>query len=215
MRAIIVDFERRKRVNVIFFSHILSLSEGTGNIEICVILKSSFYISLYNNVEATIFSLLEKVHDEISRYKYEELTDKLKLKVADYHFGNQKTMNCKKKKELSDLILSGNYSLPQLESYQKFKTVFSGNLNLRKIRDVFSEYGIILGKIRGNPDHLLSVTNKRNKIAHGEQSLSEAGRVSNLCLESVMTSIDLILQDSIGRVDDFLSHKKYLGMPAD
>jgi len=210
MRSVLIDFDRRRQVSDTFLSHIEYLSNASGNVDICVILKSSFYISLYNNIEATIYSLLEKIHDEVSKHQYGELTDKLKLMVSDYHFGNKKVMNAKSKKQLSDLILSGDYSLPQLEDYQKFKTVFSGNLNLKKIRDVLGDYGIILGSVRGNPEHLLSVTNKRNKIAHGEQSLSEGGRISNQSLRRITLSIDSILQDTITRVEDFLSNRKYL-----
>ena len=210
MKSIYVDFGRRKASSYLFLSHIEEISYINGNVDICVILKSSFYISLYNNVEATIYSILEKIHDEISSRHYSELIYDLKEKVADFHFGNQKMMSVKKKASLSDLIISGRYNLPQLNEYQNFKTVFSGNLNLKRIRDIFKSYGINLGYVRGNPEHLLSVTNKRNMIAHGEQSLSEAGKTSNAALRSVMESVDLILEDAIIRAEDYIDNKRYL-----
>lgn len=210
MKSIYVDFGRRKANSNLLLSHIERLSSVSGNVDICIILKSSLYISIYNNVEATIYSILEKVHDEISSRHYSELIDTLKEKVADFHFGNQKVMSAKKKAILSEFIMSGRYHLPQLDEYQKFKTVFSGNLNLKKIRDIFKSYGISLGYVRGNPEHLLSVTNKRNMIAHGEQSLSEAGKTSNTSLRSVMKSVDFILEDTIIRAEDYIENKRYL-----
>lgn len=210
MNTIIRDFERRCEISRLFFSHIENVSDINGNVEITIILKSSFYISIYNNVEATIYSILERFHEKISQHKYQELIPELKKKVADYYFGNSKEMNSTKKVKISDRIISGDYSLPQLKEFMNVKTVFSGNLNLRIIRDIFHSYGAQIRNISGNPEHLLSVTTKRNKIAHGEQSLSETGRVSNKNLKEVMISVDCILRDVITSAGDYLANEKYL-----
>lgn len=210
MNAVRRDFEIRRKICNTFLSHIENISSVNGNVEISIILKSSFYISLYNNIEATIYSILERFHEEISRHKYQELIPDLKSKIVSYHFGNSHEMTLAKKIKLSDKITSGDYSLPQLKEFMEVKTVFSGNLNLKIIREIFKSYGSPIKKVNGNPEHLLSVTTKRNKIAHGEQSLIEAGRISNRNLKEVMISVDSILDDIIIKSSEYLDNQRFL-----
>ncbi|MDM3317844.1 HEPN domain-containing protein [Citrobacter sp. Ce006] len=210
MNSVRRDFEIRCKISNTFLSHIEEISSANGNVEISIILKSSFYISLYNNIEATIYSILERFHEEISRHKYQDLIKDIKSKIVLYHFGNSQEMTLAKKIKLSDKITSGDYTLPQLKEFMDVKTVFSGNLNLKIIREIFKSYGLPIKKINGNPEHLLSVTTKRNKIAHGEQSLIEAGRISNKNLKAVMVSVDSILDDIIIKSGEYLNNQRFL-----
>lgn len=97
MNAVRHDFEMRCKISNTFLSHIEDISNINGNVEISIILKSSFYISLYNNIEATIYSILERFHEEISQHKYEVLIPEIKSKIASYHFGNSNEMTLAKK----------------------------------------------------------------------------------------------------------------------
>lgn len=212
MKSIKYDLDVRNKINDDLFNHIekLSNSDITGNVDICLILKSSLYIAMYNNIEATIYSILEKFHNEISRYTYMELIPELRNKIADYHFGNKQELNTRKKIQISNIILSGNYKLPQLKEFMSVKVVFSGNLNLRIIRNIFKSYGANITNVAGKAEDLLSVTTKRNKIAHGEQSLKEAGRISNKTLQAVKCSVSSILDNVISRSELYLNNREYL-----
>ena len=68
-----------------------------------------------------------------------------------------------------------------------------------------------MGSVKGNSEHLLLVKNKRNKIAHGEQSISEAGlQVTNKKLREVQNSVNEALLDFISFADVFLQQRKFL-----
>lgn len=210
MRSVTADFRERSESVDFLLSHIESVSSVNGSVDITVILKSCFYVALYNNIEATIYSILERVHEECSKRKFVELSPKIKDKFLHYHFGNGE-LNIKRKRELADDFASSNLSFPYLNEYQKVKTVFSGNLDCYKIREVFNSYGISVGNVKGNSEHILLVKNKRNKIAHGEQSISEAGlQVTNKKLREVQNSVNEALLDFISFADVFLQQRKFL-----
>lgn len=210
MKSVMADFHERSRSVSNLLSHIESISSVNGNVDITIILKSAFYVALYNNIEATIYSILEKVHEECNKYQFVDLSVKIKDKFLHYHFGNG-DLNLKRKRKLAEDFASSNLTFPYLSDYQKVKTVFSGNLDCFKIREVFNGYGIDIGNVKGNPDHVLLVKNKRNKIAHGEQSLSEAGlQVTNRKLSEVQDSVNAALEDYISFADIFLFQRKFL-----
>lgn len=209
MNSVITDFNARVDSVSKMLSHIEEVSSVNGNVDITVILKSSFYIALYNNIEATIYSILERVHEEIHGCEYKSLTENIKCKFVSYHFGNG-DLSLKRKVQLTELLSNSSIYFPHLKDYQKVKTVFSGNLDCQEIRNVFKSYGIRIGRARGNPEHLLRVKNKRNKIAHGEQSLSEAGlQVTNRQLKEMHKSVELSLTDFIGAAQFFISERQF------
>ncbi len=214
MKSVMADFQERCRTVNHLLSHIESLSAVNGNVEITIILKSGFYVALYNNIEATIYSILERIHEECSKYNFIDFSPKIKDIFLNYHFGNG-TLNINKKRKLAEDFASSNLSFPYLSEYQKVITVFSGNLDCLKIRGIFKTYGIKVGNVRGNAEHILLVKNKRNKIAHGEQSLSEAGlQVTNKKLSEVQNSVNEAMSDYISFADIFLNDREFLAAAA-
>jgi hypothetical protein len=210
MNSVMADFQERSDSVKSLLSHIESVSSINGNVDITIILKSGFYVALYNNIEATIYSILERVHEECNKCHFVDLSPKIKDKFLHYHFGNG-DLNIKRKRKLAEDFASSNLTFPYLSEYQKVKTVFSGNLDCFKIREVFKSYGIIVGNVKGNAEHILLVKNKRNKIAHGEQSLSEAGlQVTNKKLGEVQKSVNEALFDFISYADLFLNQRQFL-----
>lgn len=61
MKGITSDLlERNVSINRLF-THIEEVSDQRGKIEVVVVLKASFFVALYNNIEATAYATLEKV----------------------------------------------------------------------------------------------------------------------------------------------------------
>ncbi len=210
MKSVMADFQERSESVNSLLSHIESVSSVNGNVDITVILKSGFYVALYNNVEATIYSILERVHEECSKCNFVDFSPKIKDKFLHYHFGNG-ALNIQRKRRLAEDFASSKISFPYLSEYQKVKVVFSGNLDCLKIKEVFNSYGIVVKNVKGNAEHILLVKNKRNKIAHGEQSLSEAGQqVTNKKLGEIQKSVNEALFDFISYADIFLNQRQFL-----
>jgi hypothetical protein len=71
-------------------------------------------------------------------------------------------------------------------------------------------YGIGTLKTR-NRNLLLIVKNKRNAIAHGEQSFKEACREMTINdIEKLIKATFVALDDIIQQVNDYFSQKKYM-----
>ena len=78
MDVIRKDFDQRCQAVRSFCEHVKALTNSKGTVKICVILKSSIFIAIYNNIEATFLSVFEKIHSEACCFKYEMLSDEFK-----------------------------------------------------------------------------------------------------------------------------------------
>ncbi|MCY1443742.1 hypothetical protein D9M71_601710 [compost metagenome] len=135
--------------------------------------------------------------------------------MLEYSFGRGRSADLKdaaKVEELKKKILAEDLRFPSIHDFLKRKTIFSGNLDARRLGDIAEEYGMDKPQFRGNTEHVLTVKNKRNKIAHGEVSLSDAGKgIKNTDLQNIFNAVNLILEDFINNSDEFLIKELYLG----
>lgn len=207
MNAVKADFtERFSDVNRLY-EHIDKLSKANGNVDIILILKASLYIALYNNIEAVIYSILERIHEEVSVCEYKKVTPNIKNMIIEYYLP---AVSGKKRNFAIKNIADFNLKLPSFSQYQNKKNVFSGNLDVKSIREIFKKYGIIF-KHNINSTLILEVKNKRNKIAHGECSLSDAGKNVKLeGLKKTVTSVEGLLNECMLQTEDFLMNHRYL-----
>ncbi len=207
MNAVKADFtERFSDVNRLY-EHIDKLSKANGNVDIILILKASLYIALYNNIEAVIYSILERIHEEVSVCEYKKVTPNIKNMIIEYYLP---AVSEKKRNFAIKNIADFNLKLPSFSQYQNKKNVFSGNLDVKAIREIFKKYGIIF-KCNINSTLILEVKNKRNKIAHGECSLSDAGKNVKLeGLKKTVTSVECLLNECMLQTEDFLMNHRYL-----
>jgi len=187
----------------------ISLTSNTGGVLETSILKSSYTLLLYNNLEATVSSSITHIHDKASEHKYDELSEEFKKLYADYyHFDISK----KKVKENLDGTVSGELKFPNFEDYCKRVNVFSGNIDLRSINDINKNYGIGHISLRGNnPANILTIKNKRNKLAHGEESFKNSCRQYSITeLTELGDSLEKLLNKFIELVDVFLTDRGYV-----
>ena len=207
MNVVKADFtERFSDVNRLY-EHIDKLSKTNGNVDIILILKASLYIALYNNIEAVIYSILERIHEEVSVCEYKKVTPNIKNMIIEYYLP---AVSEKKRNFAIKNIADFNLKLPSFSQYQNKKNVFSGNLDVKAIREIFKKYGVIF-KYNINSTLILEVKNKRNKIAHGECSLSDAGKNVKLeGLKKTVTSVECLLNECMLQTEDFLMNHRYL-----
>lgn len=197
------DFHNRCADIKHFHEHIAYLSTQKGTVKISSILKSSLFVALYNNVEATFYAIFERIHSELTTIPYLKLNDKLKAKIKDFYFKDKNNTD----EECQYL------TLPPIYDFLKKINLFSGNLDARKGKAIFKTYGISfeekyeLNKLYS----LVTIKNKRNKIAHGELSLPEAGKTAShqSLLQLINNSIE-VLDGFIRSAELFLSRKNYL-----
>lgn len=188
--------------------HISSLSDSGGVLE-SSILKSSYTLLLYNNLEATVSSSITYIHEKASNYKYDELSEEFKkLYASYYHFD----ISRRKVKEHLDGTVSGEFKFPNFDDYCKRITIFSGNIDLRSLNEINKNYGIARIDLRGkNPENILAIKNKRNKLAHGEESFKDSCRHYTLSeLEELGISLERLLTKFIELVDEFVINQRYI-----
>ncbi|WP_429055576.1 MAE_28990/MAE_18760 family HEPN-like nuclease [Aeromonas jandaei] len=210
MRGVIADLEDRNNSILCLLEHVQNLSENKGKVDIIVILKSSVFIAIYNNTEATLYACFEKIHSVLSQKKYIELPNNLKTIMLKYSFGKKSSLSMSDRalvdKEEKKLILT-EAKFPELSDYIRRQSLFSGNIDVRKINDLCKSYGILKQTPSIRDSHnMLWVKNKRNKIAHGEQSMLDGGKgIKNNELKNAYNSTDIILRTFISSCDDFIA----------
>lgn len=215
-----------------------SLTDGNKLIidsELTKILKANALLLLYNLIEGTISSVLNEVFGTISRenseYVHLELPIKriwLKYKHRSFSVGPFKQDDyilrtiesiineivAIQPKSISDLE-HGSRTVYDYEAYCKeiSSTDISGNLDAREIRKIFKLYG--LPEVNRSCDSMLKVKNKRNSLAHGNESFSQVG--SSFTIEELYRmkkEINSFLSHLLDEVEDFLTNKKYLTVNA-
>lgn len=197
--------EKIKNVDILI-SELKNLEDQSGKIKTISILKSAVIMMLYNIIESMLTLILQEIHDNISKESYQLLNFKLKKLYVKYHLTSKPTDNIKK----IDGIISDDLKFPTFEEYNSKNSIFSGNLDARKIDELLQLYGI--GKIRSpNRNKFLYIKNKRNKLAHGEISYVDACRdktINEIIIHK--ESVEEIICEVISLTSFYLSEELYL-----
>lgn len=139
----------------------------TQEVQCCV--KAQLIVMLYNLVESTVCLCLNTIYDEIHDFDltYSDLSDKMRAIWND----SCRRANMPEK----DLDEASKMSIKV--RFKELSTNTSGNIDIRKIYEIFDSYGCMIDKsIRENyADSFLTVKNKRNLLAHGNISFCQCG----------------------------------------
>ena len=177
------EYNKRLSEVEIYFDTLALLDKGSckiictdiiGNIldkdidnNLSTILKANGFLLLYNLIEATIRNsinaIFESVHSKNITFKH--LTDNLrKLWIR------QEVKNIKYEDifNLSKKILENELILFKAECVN-----ISGTIDAQKIRDIAKQFGYQEAK---DGRDLITIKEKRNKLAHGEYTFSEIGK---------------------------------------
>lgn len=198
--------------------------------EIIKILKSNTILLLYNLVEGTINSIMNEFIGTINRDrpKFKELENPIKKIWLRY---KHKSFGVAEKssedyilqtlesiieevveiipKEIKDTEL-GSRIISDYDAYiaETKSNEISGNLNARKIRELFSYYG--LPNISQGCDSLLRVKNKRNSLSHGNETFAQVG--SSFTIEDlfkIKIEIQKFLSHLLIETEEYLKNKRF------
>lgn len=181
-------------------------ASSRGGVVRSAILKSAYVIMLYNAIEATMSLVFERIHEEISRVNYVDLSPELKLIWVDFFFANQSS---KTFKAHLDGAINKNLTLPFLREFTEKIKLFSGNLDARKLDQLLKKYGI--GSLStADRGKLLIIKTKRNKIAHGELSFKEGCRnMTSAELQGLQRATFSALDSIVKQAELYIASKKY------
>ncbi|EGQ7859480.1 TPA: MAE_28990/MAE_18760 family HEPN-like nuclease [Vibrio parahaemolyticus] len=207
MYSIKIDYRERLEEATKLLEHISSLTDSGGVVESSII-KSSYVLLLYNNLEATVSSSIEHLHDCASVCKYDELSEEFKKIYADFHHYNISKKNVK---EHLDNTFSGDFKFPSYSDYCRKVTIFSGNIDVKSLNDFNKKYGIARLDLRGKtPENILVIKNKRNKLAHGEESFRKSCRSHTIAeLQELGDSLKKLLDKFIELIEGFVNDEKF------
>lgn len=209
MLTVRTDFAEKEAEVQSFLSFIEDAQGERGSIQKTAILKASFMIVLYNVVEATMTSVLTRLHEEFTTRAYDELSSTIKFLYVRYYFYSRSEQNCA---ENLTNVLGGNAPFPSFTEYSNRVTLFSGNVDAKKISEILKLYG--MKKLRAtlkNRNKLLIVKNKRNKLAHGEDSFRESCRGLTLNeIREITEAVILILKEFLDLAQAYLDGEAYL-----
>lgn len=206
MLSIKNELEEKIEEASILLEHILEVSLMKKSVQKSSILKSAYVLLLYNIVESTTRLIFELVHDNLALHSYSQFSDNIKKLYRKFHFKNNSKLN----NETVDDSSLCDIKFPSLEQYIKKITLYSGNLDARELNKIIKEYdiGIIDCESRKN---LLTIKNKRNKLAHGEEKFKDSCRGYTIKELSIFKdSINETLQQLIGITEKYLEEKRYL-----
>lgn len=165
------------------------------------VLKSNILLMLYNLVEACVTSGFVEIYDCIkdNHFAYKQLINAIQdiwsnfeIKKAHKATATQTTYEQQVKSIISTVITDGTIELG------KEALSISGNLDARAIRELLNGHNI---RIADQTDklHMLTVKNKRNALAHGEESFGDCAR------EITIKQISEIKEEVLSFISDVLN----------
>ena len=92
-----------------------------------------------------------------------------------------------------------------------FKNDLSGNVTPEVIKESISKYGLETEQVLDDEEHpLYIIKNKRNNLAHGNETFSQCGRVYTLSrLEEIKNESIDYMRFILEQIKDFIDTKKY------
>lgn len=150
------------------------------------ILKSNFFLMLYNLVEACITTGFIEIYEAIENHSkaYVDLISEFQKIWSDYKVGesvgnstNQGTYKKLIRDILSDVLIRKPLEFQTADQLKFTKNILhvSGNLDAREIRSLLSNHNIPFAD-QTDKHRILTVKRKRNALAHGEESFGDSAR---------------------------------------
>ncbi|PCI29086.1 MAG: hypothetical protein COB67_04940 [SAR324 cluster bacterium] len=177
------------------------------------ILKSNGILLLYNLIESTVRFLIENIFHDISirQCHFDELNSVFKEAI----FKNLKDIS---PENSIKRLLNVSFDIIQLGCNPKKD--FSGNIDIRKIKEIGKKYGIIFRfqSLEADPNfssefkqNLQTVKIKRNDLSHGNLTFIECGKGTSLeKLNQYRQSTESSLRSLFGEIENYICEQGYL-----
>lgn len=198
--------------------------------ELIKILKSNTILLLYNLIEGTVSAVLNEFFGTINRegLLYSDYRKEIKQIWVKY---KHRSFGVSEKKEIAYIVNTiegilnevveiapksvkdselGTRLIYNYEAYaaETISNEISGNLDARRIRELFQAYG--LPEITMKCDPMLKVKNKRNSLAHGNETFAQVGGTFTVQELVVMNNeIKLFLDSLLQETQVYLQTKLY------
>ncbi len=174
--------------------------------ELSKILKANGFLLLYNLIEATVRNSIVAIFNSITADKltYKSLSENLKKLWVRQEIKEIRDFNQSKNKifEISEKVLNDSLLDFKIECVN-----ISGNIDAQSIRDIAKQFGYAE---TSNGRDLLTIKEKRNKLAHGEFTFSEIGKEYTVGdLIKLKTDTVSYIEDVLKNVENFILDKKY------
>ncbi|MCF6269821.1 MAG: hypothetical protein L3J41_08930 [Melioribacteraceae bacterium] len=219
------DFENRKSEIENYFKFLLIFDDDSTKIQyekddkiiikkiqpqFQTILIANAFLILYNLIESTVRNSIIEIYikvenDEITfdtlsgnlqKIWIKQTTDKLK----------ENNFNHETLREYI-LVLANNILEKETVKLSKDKMDFSGNLDAEKIRILADKIGF--DKVV-NGRNLVKIKNKRNRLAHGEQTFYDVGKDFSVGeLTDFKDETFVYLDEIIDNIERFISERNY------
>ncbi|MBD3842374.1 MAG: hypothetical protein IE909_10895, partial [Campylobacterales bacterium] len=117
----------------VLIAHVKNLETTAGNVKLIPSIKASIILCMYNILESTVSDLLIDLHDRLIDVDYVRYSDSIK-KIYEEYF--------KKNKNISfEEVFEAGVKFPEFKDFSQLIQPYSGNLDFRKIKEVFKKYG--------------------------------------------------------------------------
>lgn len=172
-------------------------------------LKATAFLVIYNMIEAAIRSAFDVFYNTIhtERRTLEELCPELRdiWLMERYHGIDSHSARDTARSIVEDIL---NHSAIQLTG----ERLFSGNLDAKKIREIYEEHGVNTKthhKARGG-GQLRIVKDKRNALAHGSESFLECGREFTVRqLEGIKREAEIFVRSILRNMEKHIEGAQY------
>jgi len=219
------DFEKRKSEIDSYFKFLLIFDDDDTKIQykkngeivtekiqpqFQIILIANAFLILYNLIESTIRNSIIEIYIEVENDEitFGELSDNLQKIWIKQTTDNLKENNFKPD-TIRDYVLQLAKDILSNETIKlsKDKMDFSGNLDAGEIRKLSDKIGF--DKVV-NGRNLVKIKNKRNRLAHGEQTFYDVGKDFSVReLTNFKNETFIYLSEIINNIERFILEKEY------
>lgn len=212
-------FDDRKREIEFYYSILLDIENNTGRIQTLDnprffrILKSNFLLMLYNFVEACIVSGMMEIYDSLNQSQsgYDELIEEIQSIWSNLRIDNVYKSSGGKaayERAVKDIISSVINDTPI--SLNREALGISGNLDARKIKKLCDKHRIRY-TASDNDGCLKKVKEKRQNLAHGDESFGDCARDLTLSqLEHLKDEVIRFIGAILNGMKTYYDNKMYL-----
>lgn len=198
--------------NVILKKGRLLYADGTSeNIDSTLIktLRANGFLLIYNLVESCIKKAIEEIYIGMRRdgIEYDSIKDGIRKEIINY---------LKSSKTGTDTFVASVDNIAQdiIEHCFSAESLFSGNVDAKKIKEIAKKYGFSTstntGRTKGGAK-LLTVKTRRNDLAHGVYSFQECGKDYTIQdMLEIKNEVTAYLEQILDNIETYINNKEFL-----
>lgn len=221
MKDVKRDFQERLDEINLYFSFLedvilrngkLLYPDGTSeNIDATLIktLRANGFLLIYNLVESCVKKAIEEIYVSMRRENiaYDDIKEGIKKEIINYLRSN--------KTGTESFVSSVNKIAEDIiEHCFSADTLFSGNVDARKIREIAKKYGFSTHTNTARTKSgakLLTVKTRRNDLAHGIYSFQECGKEYTLQdMLEIKNEVTTYLAQILNNIESYIDNKEFL-----